>query len=154
MNKYIIKTSVFPDNADAVFERLQKLGTLQKVAFPFASFIPVDSNNNIIWQKGSKFEFRLKLFCLIPMGIHTIRVIEFSKDNIYTNENNSFIPVWNHRIYLKAINSSQTEYTDEVEINAGWKTIFVYMWAQLFYAHRQQKWKKLILNDRGQGNGK
>lgn len=40
-----------------------------------------------------------------------------------------------------------TQYTDEVEINAGWKTIFVYMWANAFYAHRQRKWKRLLSNN-------
>ena len=33
--------------------------------------------------------------------------------------------------------------TDEVEIQAGWKTVFIWLWARAFYTHRQRKWIKL-----------
>ena len=36
------------------------------------------------------------------------------------------------------------KYTDIVEIDAGWKTVFVYLWAVCFYMHRQKKWIKLL----------
>lgn len=45
---------------------------------------------------------------------------------------------------LHSKNSTETEYTDEVEIGAGWKTPFVYLWAKAFYSHRQKKWIKLL----------
>ena len=143
MNKYIVKTAIFPDNINNVFDKLQKISTLQKIAFPFAAFKPVKKIENS-WESGRIFKLHLKLFCIIPLGIHTIRVIRFDKNEIFTNESNKFIPVWNHRIYLKALNNCQTEYTDMVEINAGRKTFFVYLWAKLFYSHRQRKWKKLL----------
>ena len=34
--------------------------------------------------------------------------------------------------------------TDRVEIHAGWKTVFVWLWANAFYAHRQRKWIRLL----------
>lgn len=37
-----------------------------------------------------------------------------------------------------------TEYSDEVEIGAEWKTGFVWLWARCFYAHSQTKWIKLL----------
>jgi hypothetical protein len=57
-------------------------------------------------------------------------VVQFSETahEIYTNEVNTHVPIWNHRIYLKPIDKETTEYTDEVEIYAGWKTAFVYIW--------------------------
>ncbi len=92
--------------------------------------------------------FKTKLLGIIPFGTHHIQVIEFNIDKrIYTNEQNTYIPVWNHEIVLKESGKQQTEYTDRVEIYAGWKTYFVYLWAKLFYAHRQKKWIK-ILNSR------
>ena len=140
----IIKTSIFPDTADIIFKKLKKLKTLQYIAFPYASFEPCNGNDKIVWEKGNVYEFRLKLFCIFPLGIHKIKVIEFSQNSIYTNEGNKFVSIWNHRIYLKTLNNRFTEYTDEVEINAGWRTIFVYLWAKLFYTHRQHKWKNLF----------
>ena len=38
----------------------------------------------------------------------------------------------------------KTEYTDGVDIKAGWKTPFIWIWAKAFYAHRQRKWIKLL----------
>lgn len=144
----IIKTSIYPDTADNIFKKLKKLKTLQYVAFPYASFKSCNGNDKIVWEKEMVYDFSLNLFCVIPLGIHKIKVMDFSQNSIYTNEGNKFVPVWNHRIYLKELNNGFTEYTDEVEINAGWKTIFVYLWANLFYAHRQRKWKRLILRSK------
>jgi len=27
---------------------------------------------------------------------------------------------------------------------AGWKTLFIWLWANMFYAHRQRKWIRLL----------
>ena len=50
----------------------------------------------------------------------------------------------NHRIVLKEVSENQCLYSDIVEIGAGWKTIFIYLWAKCFYAHRQRKWVRLL----------
>ena len=97
-----------------------------------------------VWEVGRSFSFDFKMFGFIPLGVHVINVKEFNPDNIYTNEGNPFCPVWNHRIILKETADGKTEYTDEVEIGAGWKTPFVYLWAKAFYSHRQKKWIKLL----------
>ena len=36
------------------------------------------------------------------------------------------------------------QYTDRVEIQAGWKTLFIWLWANMFYTHRQRKWIRLL----------
>lgn len=145
-NKTIVKTSVFPAGRSDIFHKLQELRTLQFIASPYATFTPVDDGSeNMIWEEGRTFSFKFKLFGFIPFGVHTIKVIDFSEQNgIYTHEGNPSVPLWNHRITLKTITEASTLYTDEVEINAGWKTNFVYLWAKAFYAHRQRKWKKLL----------
>ena len=145
-NRTVIKTSVFPADKEKVFHKLQELETLQYIAAPYATFTPADgTNQNMKWEEGKVFSFHFKLFGIIPFGIHTIKVIDFSEENgIYTNEKNPSVPVWNHRITLKANAKDATQYTDEVEINAGWKTEFIYIWARAFYSHRQKRWKKLL----------
>ncbi len=146
MSKVIVKSSVFPDGSEAIWEKLQSLSSLQYVAAPFASFEPADGRNDLLWSCGETFRFRLRLFGLLPFGIHTIRIVTFDRETltIYSNESNPHVPVWNHRISLKPIDKNHTQYMDEVEIDAGWKTVFVCLWARLFYAHRQRKWKKLL----------
>ena len=146
MNKstmIVKKTTVFPASSKKVFSLLQELETLQYIARPYATFTSIEGDENFVWQEGKCFKFKFKLFGVIPYGIHTINVIKF-KDEIYTKESNPHVPIWNHRIILKECNGGKTEYTDEVEIGAGWKTVFVYLWAKCFYSHRQKKWIKLL----------
>ena len=66
------------------------------------------------------------------------------EEGIYTYESNKHVPVWNHEIILEKIDENTTKYADVVEIDAGWKTVFVCMWAKCFYGHRQRKWKRLL----------
>jgi hypothetical protein len=139
------KSSVFPAAKDEIFRRLQKLKTLQYIAHPYATFKSVDDAEELTWQEDSAFAFHFKLFALIPFGVHTIKVIQFDiEKGIYTQEGNKHVPVWNHKIILEKIDENTTKYTDIVEIQAGWKTLFVYLWANCFYAHRQRKWKRLL----------
>lgn len=139
------KTSVFPAGKDMTFQKLQQVETLQYIARPYAVFEPADENARMVWQPGEQFQFRFRLFGFIPFGVHHIQVERFDgEQGIFTRERNRHVPVWNHEIVLEAIDESHTRYTDRVEIEAGWKTCFVYLWANLFYAHRQRKWRKLL----------
>ena len=119
------KTSIFPASKKKVFSRLLKLKTLQYIAYPYG--------------------FKFRLFGVIPFGTHTIHVIRFGLDEgIYTHEGNEHVPTWNHEIILEELQGNRCRYTDKVDIDAGWKTIFVWMWANCFYTHRQKKWIKLL----------
>lgn len=142
--KTIYKQSIFPCGIDRVYALLQNLSTLQYIAAPYATFEPQSKSDDTQWHPGQTTAFRLRIFAVLPYGIHTIKVVEFSKEGIYTNESNAHVPIWNHRIQLIDNKDGTTTYSDEVEIGAGWKTIFVWMWAKCFYAHRQKKWIRLL----------
>ena len=141
--KTVKKTSVFPASRELVFEKLQKLETLQYIAFPYATFAPVQADDTFVWEPGQKSSYRFRMWGIIPLGIHTINIERFDIDEVSSKEGNRFVPVWNHRIHLKDL-GEKTEYTDEVDIDAGWKTLFVWLWARAFYAHRQKKWYRLL----------
>lgn len=145
-HRFVKRSSTFPANKQVVFEKLQQIQTLQFVSAPYASFEPLDKTGECIWKEGKTFQFRFKVFGVLPFGVHTITVKEFdsSSCSVYTNEHNPHVPVWNHRILLEHINDNTTRYTDEVEVYAGWKTPFVVFWAKRFYAHRQRKWIHLL----------
>ena len=138
-------SSLFPASIDEIWERLQRLETLQYIAAPYATFEPFDENS-LTWKEGVTTDYFFKLFGLFSFGKHSIKMIELNKSKgiIYTNEMNKSVPVWNHTILLQQTEGDVTHYTDEVEINAGWKTHFVYCWSILFYKHRQKKWLKLL----------
>ncbi len=141
------RSSVFPAGKNEVFERLQQLKTLQYVAYPLATFTPVNGDDISIWKVGTETAYNFKLFGIIPFGVHNIKVLRFSlEEGIYTHERNKHVPVWNHEIIIEKIDDNSTKYTDIVEIKAGWKTPLVSLWAKCFYAHRQRKWLKLLKN--------
>lgn len=138
------KTSVFPASRETVFRKLQQIETLRSVAWPFATFTPVAEASHTSWAAGSTASFRLRLFGIIPFGTHTIRIVRFDSDGVCSREGNEHVPVWNHEIRLTALDENHTEYTDRVEIRAGWKTVPIWLWANAFYRHRQRKWIRLL----------
>lgn len=137
------KSSLFPAPRVTVFRKLQQLETLQLIAKPFATFEPVEETVST-WEVGSTSAYRFRLFGLIPYGTHTIHILRFDPDGVSSREGNEHVPVWNHDITLKAVDGKHTRYTDRVEIQAGWKTVFIWLWANAFYAHRQRRWIKLL----------
>lgn len=139
----VIRTSLFPADRDTVFGKLQQFETLQYIAYPYASFEPVGYAPRI-WASGSVSSYRFRLFCIIPCGVHTIRILRFDPDHICSREGNRLVPVWNHDIEMRDAGNGLTLYTDRVEIHAGWKTPFVWIWANAFYAHRQKRWIRLL----------
>ena len=137
------KTSVFPAGRDAVFQKLQKIEMLQYIAWPFATFEPV-GNAILTWTAGGTSSYRFRLFGVIPFGTHTIHIVRFDPESIRSREANEHVPVWNHDIIMEPVDANHTEYTDRVEIRAGWKTAFIWVWANAFYAHRQRRWIRLL----------
>ena len=127
----VCRTSVFPAGREAVFEKLRHLETLQFIAAPYAAFEPAGEAVSV-WTAGSRCSFRFRLFCFIPFGVHTIHIVQMDQDGIRSREGNRHVPVWNHWIRLRPLDGEHTEYTDEVEIRAGWKTVFVWLWARHF----------------------
>ncbi len=137
------KSSVFPASRDVVFEKLQKPETLQYIAKPYATFEPVGMEEPA-WKVGSTSAYSFRLLGLIPFGTHTIHIIRFDPEGVSSLEGNEHVPVWNHDITMIPLDAHHTKYTDQVEIRAGWKTAFVWLWANAFYAHRQRKWIRLL----------
>ena len=145
MSLFVKKTSVFPAGRREVFCQIRKLATLQEIAWPYATFTSTDGNEDMNWEPGKTASFRFRLFGIIPFGTHTIHVVRFSEtEGIYTHEWNEHVPIWNHEIILRELTDKTCEYTDRVEIDAGWKTVFVYLWARCFYTHRQKKWIRIL----------
>ena len=140
------KTSVFPASREVIFQKIQRLETLQYIAKPYATFEPVGESAST-WAVGNTSSYRFRLFGLIPFGIHSIHIVRFDHDGISSREGNKHVPVWNHDIRLEVLDDSHTRYTDRVEIKAGWKTPFVWLWANAFYAHRQRKWVRLVVEN-------
>jgi len=146
MSKILRKSSVLPIGAEELWEEIKYFKSLQYISYPYAVFESVNGRKDFLWKKGRTFQLNCKIFNFIPFGVHTIKITDFDSESleISSKESNSHVPVWNHKIYIKPVDSTHTKYMDKVEIDAGWKTTFIYMWAKLFYSHRHRKWKKII----------
>ena len=83
----------------------------------------------------------------IPLGKHTIKIIEMDekKKYILTNET-GIVKYWNHKLIIKKIGNKKTRYTDEVEIKSGILTWFFWLFASFYYRYRHWRWKKLEKN--------
>lgn len=69
------------------------------------SFMSLDKAGNLVWKEDKTFQFHFKLFCLIPLGIHTIYVVRFQQSTyeIYTNETNTNVYTHRQKNWLKLL---------------------------------------------------
>jgi hypothetical protein len=51
---------------------------------------------------------------------------------------------WDHLITIKLLGDGKTQYTDQVDIEAGRWTLFLWLVSHLFLYHRQHRWQTLV----------
>lgn len=122
--------------------------SLQYVSFPILSFTSeVPSELDAKWIVGKKYNLSLHLFEVFPLGRHVIEVMCINQAEliIETHEGGLLAPVWDHTINIQQCDDKKLNYTDTIEIKAGLLTPVIWLFAQLFYRHRQKRWKKLLI---------
>jgi hypothetical protein len=89
--------------------------------------------------------FRIYLFGIIPLGTHTIFLerIDPEAREIQSRESAFLVRRWDHLVRVRPAGYGQTLYSDEILIEAGWLTAFVWLFAQWFYRHRQRRWRRV-----------
>jgi len=136
-------------NVSRMWEELQKTSSLMHVASPILVFRTQDGKSlPEIWEVGRVYKLKLFAFHILPLGKHNIKVkkIEPAEWEICTSEYGSLTKTWNHNIYIIPVSESALRYTDEIDIEAGFLTYFVWLFAHIFYRHRQRKWRILLSN--------
>ena len=121
--------------------------SLQFVASPILRFVPAEQGGlPPEWRVGPAYLLKLYLLGVVPLGRHTIRLVEIDKDKntITSHESGLVARVWNHTISFQEMAPGLVSYTDQIEIQAGWLTPAVWLFAQVFYRHRQRRWKVLL----------
>lgn len=132
---------------DELWSRLIQPKVLQFLANPVLSFIPCDGSDfEKEWTVGKKYRMKLYLLKLLPLGMHQIELIVMDKlkNQIVARESDRIARVWNHTIRFKTIGKNRLHYTDEIEIRAGLFTPVLWVFAHIFYRHRQRRWGKLM----------
>ncbi len=134
---------------NALWEKICKLESLQFIAAPILTFIPISPDAlNSEWQVGRDYRFKLYLLKYIPLGLHAIELVTMDKNQhlIVSHESGQLASVWNHTISFNEITPNLVSYSDAVEIKAGWLSPVVYVFAHVFYRYRQRRLKILLQN--------
>ena len=146
--KLTVSSELNIDINDA-WNEVQKSSLLEFVCKGKLKFKPVDSDFPKYWKKGMNLKAKLLVYGFIPFGgIHSLKFaeVEPEKFSALTNEKNSIVKIWKHKILLEKIDENKIKYTDEIELNAGILTNVVSKWAESLYLHRQKRWK-IVANE-------
>lgn len=144
-------STTFECTAEQLWDRIVEPQSLQFVAAPLLRFEPLAAGElDGEWIVGKTYVVRLSSLGFIPLGRHRIKIVAIDKvtNTIESQESGSLARVWNHTIRLHPAGAGQLHYTDEIEIEAGLLTPFIWAFAHLFYRHRQRRWKALLADER------
>ena len=124
---------------------LERPVLLCRVAWPVLTFTPVDPP--VLEERWAykPYVFALRVAGRIGLGEHTIDPQPpAGGDEVWHDAGHSaVVRVWDHRIEL-ADYYGMTRYTDVVEVRAGALTPVAWVFAQLFYRHRQHRLNGLV----------
>lgn len=133
--------------ADAI-QHARSSRLLEYVAAPWIRFEAVaPSQLPDEWEPG-RYQVRMKLLGVVPLGTQWIgiRAVEQRGERLLVHDQGSsaLVRVWDHRIEISPAAGGRTRYCDRLTIEAGWRTPFVAVFARLFFAHRQRRWRRLV----------
>jgi ligand-binding SRPBCC domain-containing protein len=129
--------------AEVIWAAVKKPAMLVYVARGFLKFSEAD-HFPMEWTAGQSVKTRLWFFHVFPSWwLHDLQVMEVddARKTIRSHEHSGFY-IWDHTIHIRA-DSCQCRYADEINIDAGLLTLFVWLYANIFYRHRQARWRKL-----------
>ena len=138
---------------DWVAAQLQSTAVFRHITAPLVRFHrPGGAPWPAHWSPGD-LRVQMWLLGLLPMGPQTVRIsIEAPAQaggwpTLRDNGEGALMRRWDHRITLQALPDGRTLYTDDIEVVARhlpWlMTPLSAAFAQLFYRHRQRRWRQL-----------
>ena len=130
--------------AAAVWAAVKKPATLVYVAQGFLKFSEA-RHFPLEWAQGQKLQTRLWFFHIIPgWWQHYMEAVEVDDTRrVIRSHENSFCYTWDHIIHIVETRSG-CAYSDEIVINAGLLTVFIWLYANVFYRYRQARWRRLV----------
>ena len=137
--------------AERVWHEVRTTRLLRHVAGPILVFRPVDPPAfPERWPEGRHL-VKLRAFGLLPLGSQWI-VTSVSRPEDQTAGtyrirdagSGTLVRVWDHRITISARGDGRADYRDDVDVEAGILTPFVWGFVHAFYRYRQWRWRRLI----------
>jgi hypothetical protein len=120
---------------------------LNHIAAPLLRFVALDPPAlPEVWSER-RYLVRVLLGGLLPLGRQWIDISCHSGPDgsfrMRDNGSGDLARRWDHWITITPADSGGCIYMDDVEIDAGLLTPFVWSFARIFYAHRQRRWRAL-----------
>ena len=132
--------SISPETAWAL---VKKPATLVHVARGFLKFSEAGRFPKE-WAQGQKLQTRLWFFHIIPgWWQHCLEAAEVNDtQRVIRSHESGFCYTWDHTIRITEAPTG-CGYSDEINIHAGLLTVFVWLYANIFYRYRQVRWRRL-----------
>lgn len=131
---------------ETAIAQVKKPQLLFYVAKPIVQFRPIDpSTLPENWTEGT-YWVALKVLDIIPFGRQAIRISFPSVKTGFAIRDNGYsavIRTWDHTITIVEAQEG-CRYEDRIEVAAGLLTPFVWLFARMFYTHRQRRWRRLV----------
>jgi hypothetical protein len=151
----IAHTTILNCTPERAWAEVQTTRLLAYVAHPLVRFVPVDPPAlPAVWNEG-RYLVALRLFGWLPFGtqwiVTSILLADATSEQEYyvlrDNGHSDLIATWDHLICMRATADGRTHYTDLVEVRAGLLTPLIWLYATIFYRHRQARWRRLVAHD-------
>ncbi|MFF0817382.1 hypothetical protein ACFYVR_19795 [Rhodococcus sp. NPDC003318] len=134
-------TTELPMSADAACALATKPELFRYLVQPILRIPAPDLPDRI--EPGAQAAARLWWFGVVPTWMHHLTVVRLGPTEIYTNEHGGPVRTWNHRLTFTPTGENSCRYTDEVEIEDGWRGIPIQLFAALLFRYRQRRWRAL-----------
>jgi hypothetical protein len=99
----------------------------------------------VAWKPGC-YRVSMYLFGFLPIGWQEIGIsfpaAEPGSFRLRDDGRGPLIRRWDHNVTARS-EGSDTVYRDSIDIDAGLLTPIVWLFARLFFAHRQRRWRRL-----------
>ena len=140
----VVVESVLPCRPELAWEEVQTSRLLVEVARPLVVIRPLPGERlPDRWHSGGTVGCRSYLFGVVPLGTRGLNFerVDPSTREIQTRESDSLVRRWDHLIRIGDAGEGHCQYRDTIDIEAGWLTPLVWLFAQWFYRHRQRRWR-------------
>lgn len=142
MGRTVRLTHEYPVDADRLWALATDLDALAGVSGRLVRFEGLPSGH---CRTGQVIDLRVSLFGLLPWRPYRMRVIscDDAARRLVSEEEGMGVALWRHRLSVDATEAG-ARLTDEIEIEAGWKTPLVARWARMLYARRDAPRRRML----------
>jgi hypothetical protein len=139
----ILRTCILEATADRVWAEINRPRLLVHIAKPLVRFrLPNTLDPESAWPDG-EHKVTMWAFGVLPIGWQIVRIERPAPTErvryLLDRGEGSTAAVWHHTISVESLPDSQTRYSDDVTIGAGWMTPLVRAFANIFFWHRQRR---------------